>query len=110
MSKQNIFIMKNPFEVLEHRLSNIESLLLDIKHNRRSGLTDETWTIEQVATRTGLAISSIYKKTSSNEIPHFKRGKRLYFSKLAIEKWLRENPIRTSQEIESEAATRVTLS
>ncbi len=101
-------VIPNPFEQINKRLDALEGLLLSMKNpNAPVYQQDETLNADQLSKRYNLPLSTIYKKTSLNEIPHFKKGKKLYFSKLAIERWLRENPVRTLSEIESEAATHI---
>jgi len=39
---------------------------------------------KQLSIYLGLSISHIYKLTSTNNIPHSKRGKKLYFDKETI--------------------------
>jgi excisionase family DNA binding protein len=51
-----------------------------------------------------LSKSHIYKLTSNQEIPHYKRGgKKLYFNKYEIDKWVLENKVKTIKDIEQEA-------
>ncbi|KAA6330977.1 hypothetical protein EZS27_020367, partial [termite gut metagenome] len=41
---------------------------------------------------------------SSGQIPHYKpQGKMLYFEKSELENWLRQNPVKTNQQIQQEA-------
>ncbi|MDX1943187.1 MAG: helix-turn-helix domain-containing protein [Saprospiraceae bacterium] len=42
---------------------------------------------------TGLSKQTVYRKTASGEIPHSKRGKRLYFDKKEIDEWLMANKV-----------------
>ncbi len=46
--------------------------------------------INEVAAYTGFSRSYIYKLTSGGLIPHYKRGKRLYFKTEELEEWLTE--------------------
>ena len=47
--------------------------------------------------------SYLYKQTSANKIPHSKRGKRIFFSKEKLQKWLTENTVKTRDEIAEDA-------
>lgn len=49
--------------------------------------------LEEVCAYTKLAPQTVYKKTASAEIPHSKRGKRLFFDKAVIDKWILENRV-----------------
>jgi len=76
--------MSNPFEVIEARLSNIESLILDIKHQPNKVDKEQTerfLNIKETAVFLNLSPATIYSKVSRRELPFMKRGKRLYFSK-----------------------------
>ena len=83
-------------QILE-RLVRIETLLIT--------RDKDALTLDEVALFTGLSKSYIYKLTSSNKIPFYKRnGKNLYFSKKEIEEWLLQNRVKTKDEIDVEAA------
>ena len=86
---------------IDDRLRNIETLLLSQK---------TVLNFEEVAAYTGLSKSYLYKLTSSGGIPCFKpQGKHIYFNKQEIDKWLMQNRKVTNLELDSKAATFVTL-
>ena len=88
-------------EKLDYRLSNIENLLKTQK---------KVLNFNDVALFTGLSKSHLYKLTSSGSIPHYKpNGKYIFFDREEIESWLLRNRVKTKEEIQSEAATYVTL-
>jgi len=65
---------------------------------------------DEVAAYTGLSKSYLYKLTSSGGIPCFKpHGKHIYFNKQEVDQWLMQNRRATNVELESQAATFVTL-
>lgn len=39
---------------------------------------------------TGLAKPTLYAKTSQNKIPHYKRGRKLYFKRSELQAWIEE--------------------
>ena len=88
--------MENPFEVIMKKLNQIENL---IKSQGNTTL-NSVMSVEQLANLIDLSKSHIYKKTSAREIPHYKRGKKLYFSKQEIDKWILKNRIETTDEID----------
>lgn len=51
----------------------------------------EHFNVEQAAEFIDLAPQTIYGLTSRNEIPHYKRGKKLYFLKAELVSWMLEN-------------------
>jgi len=86
---------------IDDRLRNIETLLLSQK---------TVLNFDEVAAYTGLSKSYLYKLTSSGGIPCFKpHGKHIYFNKQEIEQWLLQNRKATNVELDSQAATFVTL-
>jgi len=56
--------------------------------------------VEAAATLLNVSKQHIYFLTSKNKIPHIKRGKRLYFFRSQILKWLKEDNRRTDKEID----------
>ena len=89
------------FKSIDERLRNIETLLSSQK---------TVLNFDGVAVYTGLSKSYLYKLTCSGGIPCYKpQGKHIYFNKPEIDQWLLQNRKATTREIESQAATFVTL-
>lgn len=65
----------------------------------------EILNIQQVSEFLHLAVASVYEKTSKKQIPHFKKGNKLYFNRTEIEAWIQEGKVKTANEIESQAIT-----
>lgn len=66
-------------------------------------------TVEDVVFITGLSKPSIYRYMASGSIPHYKpNGRRAFFNKTEIEKWLQQNRVLTTDEINSKATTYIT--
>lgn len=82
------------------RLTNIEGLL---------SLQKNVLNLDEVCTLTGLSKSHIYKLTCYQKIPFYKQAKHLFFDRLEIEKWLKENRFKPSDELQKEATTYVTI-
>lgn len=99
--------MTNPFEIIETRLNNIETLLLDLKHNPKEQNEipelDKLLSIQETATFLNLSIPTIYSKVSKGELPVMKRSKRLYFSRIELTEYLKKGRKKTNSEIEAEA-------
>ena len=68
----------------------------------------EVLNVDEVCMYTGLSKSRIYALSSERSIPHYRQGK-LYFRKNEIEDWLTGNRIKTTAEIELEAASHCLL-
>ena len=64
----------------------------------------EVLTVEEAAKFMGMARSSLYKMTCEQSIPFYRpNGKMIYFEKTALEEWLRQNPVKTQEQIAQEA-------
>lgn len=82
---------------------------IDERFNRLEAVTlinaKENLTAEEAAIYTGYSLKNIYRMTSQREIPHFKRGNKLYFNKAELDRWMTANRIMTESELQSYAAT-----
>jgi excisionase family DNA binding protein len=101
--------MNNPFELIEARLNNIETLLLDLKHDPKEQgeqpETDELLTVQDTAKFLRLSVSTVYTLISKGELPVMKRSKRCYFSKVELINYLKQGRRKTVSETASEADT-----
>jgi excisionase family DNA binding protein len=99
--------MQNPFEALEARLNNIETLLLDLKHLPKEQPTqtqqDELLTVQDTAEFLSLSVPTIYGLISKGELPVMKRSKRCYFSKSELMDYLKQGRKKTLAETASQA-------
>ena len=99
--------MNNPFEVIEARLSSIETLLLDIKHQPQqvepTDHSDQLLTIQQAAEFLRLSVPTLYSKCSKSELPYMKRSKRLYFSREQLTEYIKAGRKLTNAEIQQQA-------
>lgn len=99
--------MENPYEVIIEKLNNIEELLKSYRLQDNSKVfqegSPETLNLGQATEYLSLSKSSLYKFTSHREIPHFKKGKKIYFRKKELDDWLTQLRIATKDEIEQEA-------
>lgn len=68
--------------------------------------SDSLLNINDAAAFVGLKPSWVYQLTSMRKIPHFKRGRKLFFSKSELAQWLLENRVKTISELDREAETR----
>lgn len=81
-------------KTLEMRVEELEQMLF---------LTKNVLSFDEASKFLNLSKSYLYKLTSGNLIPHYKpQGKMLYFEKVELEAWLRQNPIKTQAQIEQE--------
>ena len=67
-------------------------------------------TFDEAARYIGVSKSDLYKRTHLRTIPHFKpRNKMIYFDRVELENYLKQNPVQTADEIEAKAQTYATL-
>ena len=87
--------------VFHEQLDRIEAAALSQKN---------VLTFDEAARYIGVSKSDLYKRTHLRTIPHFKpRNKMIYFDRVELENYLKQNPIQTAEEIEAKAQTYVTL-
>ena len=78
-------------EELEALIESSVKRVLRAQSGFNTTSSPEHFTVKQAAAFLDLAEQTIYGLTSRNEIPHYKRGKKLYFLKAELEKWMLEN-------------------
>lgn len=100
--------MNNPFETIDARLSNIENLLLDLKHTPRN--TDNHYEpdligIKETSLLLGLTVPTLYTKVHHRTIPFRKvKGmKKLFFSRRELLDWVQDGRKPTQNEISFQA-------
>ena len=81
-------------------LERIETLVENLASEKLS--EDNLLTVDQTSELVNLSVSPIYSKVSRKEIPAFKIGKRLYFSKDEIIASIKSGKIKTIADIRSE--------
>lgn len=97
--------MQNPFELLERRLARIEQLLAALATEAPPEQPEaDLLNIKQAADLLNLARATVYNLVSKKELPHFKKGKRLYFSKAALLNWIKEGKKPTLAEIQDQVS------
>lgn len=62
-----------------------------------------TLSIDDVCLLYGFSKSTIYKMTSARSIPHYRKGKILFFDKTELDQWAKECRINTEAEAEAQA-------
>ena len=92
-------------------MENLQSIDEQLKEIKTLLLSQKTvLNFDEVAAFTGLSKSYLYKLSCSGGIPCYKpQGKHIYFNKPEIESWLLQNRKATNVELDSQAATFVTL-
>jgi len=78
--------MENKIQLqqIEEQLKLIKSIIIGNK---------KTLTLDETCKYTGYTKSYMYKLTSGKQIPHLKRGRKVFFDKDELDEWLRQNKI-----------------
>lgn len=112
--------MNNPFDLIDARLSNIETLLLDIKHQKpteKADIISDSLTKDQALhflKENGLPMKTgqFYSLTSTGKIPAKRIGKRLVLSRNDLKNWLasktveKPSPTKEAAKILAESANK----
>lgn len=61
--------------------------------------------VQQAAQFLKMKTTTLYEKTSRKQIPHFKKGNKLYFHLSELQKWIKQGKVKTADEISCEAIT-----
>lgn len=86
----------NYHQILIDRISDLEELLFRLLEQQPSKRKEDTeekelLNLEQAAEFLSVSRSTIYSFVSQKKIPHMKKGKRLYFSKVTLREWIEES-------------------
>ena len=83
-------------KLIDERLERIEKMLWAQK---------TVLDLDEAVLYTGYSRGYLYKLTSTRQIPHFKKARKLFFNRSELDDWLQEQRIKTDEEIDSEATT-----
>ena len=88
-----VFLKQAISEIIGEGLTQVKNIIPDILD------------VKQAAEFLRLKIATLYEKTSEKTIPHFKKGKKLYFKRDELQAWVLDGKVKTNDEIESQATT-----
>jgi excisionase family DNA binding protein len=85
--------------VIIEKLDNIEKML-----SEQNLLKKEVLNFSEACQYLDISESHLYKLTSRKQVPHFcPQGKKLYFNRLELDRWLQTNRKNTAEEVDREA-------
>ncbi|MFH6987896.1 helix-turn-helix domain-containing protein [Flavobacterium collinsii] len=85
---------------LQDKLEYLEKLILKIPTGKEN--KSELLNVEEASKLLNLSVATIYTKICKKEIPFNKKGKRIYFYRHELMKWIKSGRIKTSLEIKKE--------
>ena len=92
---------------LQVQLTKIEELILS-SNKKSENCNDQPLNVEQCAEFLNLTKSTVYSMVSRGQLPHIKKGKRVYFFKETLLDYLQEGSVQTSQSIADTALNNLT--
>ncbi len=94
------------FQLL-HEVADIKNYLLNLNASSKteSIITNDKdlLTVGDVARKLKVTTGAIYNMTHTRQIPHFKKGGRVYFDAEDINKWIRDDRRKTLKQLQEEA-------
>ena len=100
MKKLNFESLPLAVQELKVKIDNITVLLKSSKPDEQQ---NNLLTIEEAAKFLNLSISTVYSKVSKGELPHMKKGKRLYFSEEELMTYIKSGKVKTTADFENDA-------
>ena len=87
-------------QLIIEKLDNIEKML-----SEQNLLKKDVLNFSEACQYLDISESHLYKLTSQKQVPHFcPQGKKLYFNRQELDKWLQRNRQTTTDEIDQQAS------
>lgn len=98
---EKMIILSLSFEELRDLITECVDACLKNREKDLDKSTEEAkiLDVKQASQILGIAAQTLYGLTSRREVPHFKRGKKLYFNKSELLKWIDEGRRKTVKEL-----------
>ncbi len=89
---------------IHDKLEHLEKLITRISIVEEN--EEELLNIQEASKLLNLSVSTIYSKVSKREIPVNKQGKRIYFYRHELMKWIKSGRVKTYLEIQNDIEKR----
>jgi excisionase family DNA binding protein len=89
---------------LHDKLERLEKLILRISITEEN--ENELLNVEQASKLLNLSVATIYSKVCRKEIPVNKKGKRIYFYRHELMKWIKSGRVKTYKEMKNDIEKR----
>ena len=100
---EEIVLLSIPKRELETLIIDCVTAVMELHPTAGPAAPENTvFDIDAFCEYTGLSKQTVYRKTGKGEVPHSRRGKRLYFEKSEVDAWLMANKV-TPQGIAKQA-------
>ena len=89
---------------IHDKLEHLEKLIIRISNVEEN--KEEVLNIQEASKLLDLSVSTIYSKVGKREIPVNKQGKRIYFYRHELMKWIKSGRVKTYLEIQNDIEKR----
>lgn len=89
---------------IHDKLEHLEKLIVKISNVEED--KEEILNIQEASKLLDLSVSTIYSKVCKREIPVNKQGKRIYFYRHELMKWIKSGRVKTYLEIQNDIEKR----
>ena len=89
---------------IHDKLEYLEKLILRISNVEEN--KEELLNIQEASKLLNLSVSTVYSKVCKREIPVNKQGKRIYFYRHELMKWIKSGRVKTYLEIQNDIEKR----
>ena len=89
---------------LHDKLEHLEKLILRISTTEEN--KNELLNVDQASKLLNLSVATIYSKVCRKEIPVNKKGKRIYFYRHELMKWIKSGRVKTYTEMKNDIEKR----
>ncbi|MBB1193786.1 DNA-binding protein [Flavobacterium sp. SOK18b] len=89
---------------IHDKLEHLEKLIIRISNVEEN--KEEVLNIQEASKLLDLSVSTIYSKVCKREIPVNKQGKRIYFYRHELMKWIKSGRVKTYLEIQNDIEKR----
>jgi len=89
---------------IHDKLEHLEKLIVRISNVEEN--KEEVLNIQEASKLLDLSVSTIYSKVCKREIPVNKQGKRIYFYRHELMKWIKAGRVKTYLEIQNDIEKR----
>ena len=90
---------------IQHLIESAVQKAITQKASDDIGQADSFLDVNQAAAFIGIAKATLYGKCSDQLVPHFKKGKKLYFDKKELIEWLKSGKRKTVDDIHADVNT-----
>ncbi len=89
---------------IHDKLEHLEKLIIRISNVEEN--KEEVLNIQEASKLLDLSVSTIYSKVCKREIPVNKQGKRIYFYRHELMKWIKSGRVKTYLELQNDIEKR----